>query len=167
MYSCIIWDAWDGGCGTCNGRCGMQNRAFMALVHATPTISHATPTISRATPTISHATPTLQNPTARVLSTQSRPKSKWRPLPLDTVVGVCTNNYITFIYCIAESFWGRKLLQILRLCGYSQKLSPQNLGAWCLFVAQASSLWKFSPQKSYFPPIHESFLPQKFSIIQY
>ena len=88
----------------------MQNRAFMALVHATPTISHATPTISRATPTISRATPTLQNPTARVLSTQSRPKSKWRPLPLDTVVGVCTNIYTTFIYHIAESFQGRSKL---------------------------------------------------------
>lgn len=27
----------------------------------------------------------LETPTARVLGTQSRPRSKWRPLPLDTV----------------------------------------------------------------------------------
>ena len=51
------------------------------------------------TPTY-HSTLALQNPTARVLSTQSRPKSKWRPLPLDTVVGVYVyckwyNNYIS------------------------------------------------------------------------
>ena len=32
-----------------------------------------------------------QNPTACVVSTSSRPKSKWRPLPLDTVVGQATS----------------------------------------------------------------------------
>ena len=29
-------------------------------------------------------------------------------------------------------------------------------------AAQVSNLQKFSPQKSYISPIHESFLPQKF-----
>ena len=34
-------------------------------------------------------------------------------------------------------------------------------------AAQASNLRTFSPQKSYFSPIHESFLPRKFPAIQY
>ena len=33
-------------------------------------------------------------------------------------------------------------------------------------VAKVSNLWKFSLQKSYFSPIHESFLPQKFPAIR-
>ena len=34
-------------------------------------------------------------------------------------------------------------------------------------AAKASNLRKFSPRKSYFSPIHGSFLPQKFSAIWY
>ena len=34
-------------------------------------------------------------------------------------------------------------------------------------VAKASNPWKFSPRKSYFSPICESFLPQKCPAIRY
>ena len=47
------------------------------------------------------------------------------------------------------------------------KVSLWTLGAWHLLAAQASSLRQFSPHKSYFPPICESFFPQKFSTIRY
>ena len=48
------------------------------------------------------------------------------------------------------------------------KFSPWNLGGVGSFsTAQASNLWKFSPQKSYFLPICESFLPRKFPAIWY
>ena len=36
----------------------------------------------------------------------------------------------TQLYCIAGNFWGRKLLQILRIYGYSLKFSLRNFGAW-------------------------------------
>ena len=32
------------------------------------------------------------------------------------------------------NFWGRKLLQISRFCGYLWKFSPRNLGVWCLLA---------------------------------
>ena len=38
---------------------------------------------------------------------------------------------------------------------------------WCLLAAPASNPRSFLRQKSYFPPIHERFLPQKFPIIRY
>ena len=34
-------------------------------------------------------------------------------------------------------------------------------------TAKANNQRKFSPQKSYFSPVHESFLPQKFPAVQY
>ena len=53
----------------------------------------------------------------------------------------------------------RKLSQISRFCGYSQKISSTKFGGMVSFgVAKASNLQKFSPRKSYFSPIRESFL---------
>ena len=68
-------------------------------------------------------------------------------------------------YRIVGNFWGRKLSRILRFCGYS--FSPQNLGRGVLWHSKASNPRKFSPRKSYFSPIPESFLPRKFPVIRY
>ena len=48
----------------------------------------------------------MKEPTARVLSTSSRPKSKWRPVALDTVV--CT-------FCNVIPHVNVKLLKVSRL----------------------------------------------------
>ena len=43
------------------------------------------------------------------------------------------------------------------------KIFSTKLGAWCILAATtASNLRKFSPRKSYFSPIRESFLPRNF-----
>ena len=56
-----------------------------------------------------------------------------------------------------ESFEGEKF------CAIRAKVSPQNLGGVASFcAAKASNPRKFSPRKSYFSPICESFLPRKF-----
>ena len=56
-----------------------------------------------------------------------------------------------------------KLLQNSWFCGYSW-----NFGVWCALAWQKQAIRKkFSPQKSYFSPICESFLPWKFSAMQY
>ena len=44
------------------------------------------------------------------------------------------------------------------------KVSLWTLGAWHLLAAQASSLRQFSPHKSYFPPICESFSLKNFPL---
>lgn len=68
--------------------------------------------------------------------------------------------------CIAGSFWGSKLLWILRFCNYLQKFSPWNWGeggAWYLLVlTTASNLRKFSLPKSYCCPFVNFFFPWKF-----
>ena len=70
-----------------------------------------------------------------------------------------------FYYRIAGNFWGRKLSQISWFCGYSQKFSLQKFGDVTLFgAAKTSNPQKFSPRKSYFSPICNSFLPQKFPV---
>jgi len=55
-----------------------------------------------------------------------------------------------FAYCILPH--SRKLS---RFCSYSQKFSPQNLGAWCNLVAPLAS----NPRK-FFPLVCKS--PRKF-----
>ena len=67
-------------------------------------------------------------------------------------------------YCVPEKLWGRKISQISRFCGYLQKFSPWNLGAWCPLARQKqairgsflreslkiiffTNLWLFSPAK--------------------
>ena len=60
-------------------------------------------------------------------------------------------------YCIAGNFQGSKLSQISWFCGYLRKFSSQNLEMW-----HSSNPQKFSPRKSYFSQICNSFLPQKF-----
>ena len=58
-----------------------------------------------------------------------------------------------------------KTCRISRFCSYSSKFSQWNWGVWCLFPATpVSNPQKVSPQKSYFSPIHESFLPRKFPL---
>jgi len=68
-------------------------------------------------------------------------------------------------YCIAENFRGRKLSRISWFCGYSRKFSPWNLGRGIHWRGTSEQSAKISPQKSYFSPIRESFLPQKFPAI--
>ena len=99
------------------------------------------------------------------------------------------------VYRMAGNFWGRKLSRILQFCGHSWKFSLWNLVTWHLLVRHKRAIYesflrknyifyqfakvffakiifftnlrKFSLQKLYFLPICESFLPQKFSAIQY
>ena len=66
-------------------------------------------------------------------------------------------------YHIAEN---RKLSQILRFCGYTQKFLREIWGVALFGTAKATNPRKFSPRKTYFSPIRESFLPQKFPTIQ-
>ena len=65
---------------------------------------------------------------------------------------------ITFIYLYNGNFRGRKLLGYF-LC---ETWECGTFGA-----AKASNLQSFSPRKSYFSPICESFLPWKFPAMQY
>ena len=54
---------------------------------------------------------------------------------------------------------------------FAKVFSHEFLGAWHLLGAQlaapASNLRMFSPRKSCFLPIHESFLPRKIPAIRY
>ena len=43
---------------------------------------------------------------------------------------------------VVGNFGGRKLLQILQFCGYSQKFSLQNLGAWHSLAQQKQAFHK-------------------------
>ena len=69
-------------------------------------------------------------------------------------------------YCTARNFWGRKLSQILRFCGYSQKFSLRNyLGCgilrWHNWQHQQAIHEKFSPQKILFSTNLRKFSPRK------
>ena len=61
----------------------------------------------------------------------------------------------------------KKFSRISRFCTYSRKSSPRNWGAWLLSAAQlmtpVSNPRKFSPWKSYLPPIRKKFSPSKVS----
>ena len=71
-------------------------------------------------------------------------------------------------YRVEGNFLGRKLFVNCAVCGYSQKFCPQNSGGVASFgAAKASNPRKFSPLKSYFSTISESFLPRKFPAIWY
>ena len=79
---------------------------------------------------------------------------------LSCIVTSKEDNTITQ-YHIAGNFRGRKLLQILRFCGYLWKFSPRNLGAGRPLVRHKRTIhenffvkivfftnsWKFSPSK--------------------
>ena len=73
-----------------------------------------------------------------------------------------------YMYHIAGNFWGRKLLRISWICGYSRKFSPWNLEVWhpLAWHKQKLSAKVFS-MKSYFSAIHKSFLPRNFPAIRY
>ena len=64
-------------------------------------------------------------------------------------------------YRIAENFRGRKLSRISRFCGYLEKFSSWNLGAWHPLAAQASNSRKFFSVKSVFPANLWKFSPSK------
>ena len=71
-------------------------------------------------------------------------------------------------YCIAGNFRGRKFSRISRFESHPWKFSPWNLGVcrthlWLVL----SNPWKYSSQNSHFLRIRESFLPRKFTTIQY
>ena len=80
---------------------------------------------------------------------------------------VMTAGFFHFPLPYSGNFRGRKLSQILKFCGYSRKFSLQNLGVWHLWCCKTSNLRMFSPRKSYFSPIRESFLSRKFPAIRY
>ena len=69
--------------------------------------------------------------------------------------------------------YGRKLSREKTFANFAvlwpfMKVFSVKFGNMASFgAAQASNLRKFSPQKLYFLPICESFLPQKFSAIRY
>ena len=63
--------------------------------------------------------------------------------------------------------YSRKLSRISQFYGYTLKFSSRNLGVASFGAAKASNSRKFSPRKTYFSPIHESFLLRKFPAIQY
>ena len=79
----------------------------------------------------------------------------------NSIITIATSYTRQNILYIAENFQGKKLLRISQFCGYPQKLSPRNLGAWhplelqkrairesflCEIVFFTNS-WKFSPSK--------------------
>ena len=66
---------------------------------------------------------------------------------------------MTWVCHVAENVWGRKLLRILR-CGYLR-----NFGAYHPLAAQVDNPWKFSLQKSYFPPIRERFYSMTLNVL--
>ena len=53
-------------------------------------------------------------------------------------------------YRIAGNFRGRKLLQILRFCSYSQKFSPANWRAWHIFGSTSKQSTKVFSTKIVF-----------------
>ena len=65
-------------------------------------------------------------------------------------------------YRIVENFRGRKLLRILRFCGYLRKFSPQILGCGVIWHGKSKQ-----STNVFFSPIGKSFLPRKFSAIWY
>ena len=66
------------------------------------------------------------------------------------------------------NFRGRKTFVNFAVLWLSAKVFSAKFGGVASFgAAQASNLRNFSPRKSYFSPIRESFLPRKFPTIQY
>ena len=59
--------------------------------------------------------------------------------------------------------WGRKLSRILRLCGYSRKFSPRNLGAWRPLAQQKWAIRKVFSAKIIFFTNSQKFSPSKVS----
>ena len=57
----------------------------------------------------------------------------------------CSEN-IAYMYVHNENFWGRKLSQIMKFCGYLQKCSIQSL-VHMSFGGSSKQFWKFSPAK--------------------
>ena len=71
-------------------------------------------------------------------------------------------------YCIAGNFRGRKLSQISRFFGYSQKFSPRNLEAWCPLAWHEWAIHGSFVRKNHiFHQFVRSFLPGKFLAIWY
>ena len=70
-------------------------------------------------------------------------------------VGILVASTETIVnYRVAENFQGRKLSQILWFCGYTRKLSPQNLGYGILWHGKSEQSTKLFSAKIIFSPIH-------------
>ena len=67
-------------------------------------------------------------------------------------------------YRIAGNFWGSKLSQISWFCGYLRKFSRKIWRCDILWRSKNKQSTKFSPLKSYFSLIRNSFLPWKFPL---
>ena len=93
-------------------------------------------------------------------------RTRLKPVHVVACVGIMVRETVyVILYHIVGNFQGRKHLRISRFYGYLRKFSLWNFGAWHLLLAPASNLQNFSPWKSFFPPICESFLPRKFPAI--
>ena len=71
---------------------------------------------------------------------------------------------IAVTYHIVGNFWGRKLSQSLRFCGYSQSFLRKIWSMVSFGAAQANYPWKFSLWKLYFVPVCKSFLLKSFPL---
>ena len=71
-----------------------------------------------------------------------------------------------YIIPYSGNFSGRKLSRISRFIWLSAKVFSAKFGDVASLAAPVSNSRKFSPWKSYFPPICERFLPRKFPAIQ-
>ena len=69
-----------------------------------------------------------------------------------------------YIIPYSGNFSGRKLSRISRIFWLSAKVFSAKFGDVASLAAPVCNSWQFSPWKSYFPPICESFLPQRFPL---
>ena len=70
-------------------------------------------------------------------------------------------------YRIAETFEGENFREFRGFVAIHESFLREIWGMVSFGAAKASNPWKFSLWKTYFSPIHESFLPQKFPAIRY
>jgi len=66
-----------------------------------------------------------------------------------------------------ETFEGEKFRKFCGFVAIRKSFLCKIWGVASFGIAKASNLRKFSPRKSYFSTIHESFLPRKFPAIQH
>ena len=66
-------------------------------------------------------------------------------------------------YRIAGNFWGRKLSQISRFCGYLRKFPQQNLGVWCPLARHKRAIRESFLHENVFFTNSRKFSPSKVS----
>ena len=68
------------------------------------------------------------------------------------------------LYCIAGNFEGENFRKFYGFVAIHESFLAKFGGMTSFGAAQVSNLQKFSPRKSYFSPIRESYLPRKFPL---